>query len=43
MENSKYIYLWNNSNIIMLNFDDLKPYKLFHLIGEDEEYKKLYL
>ena len=41
VENSKYIYLWNNNNIIMLNFDDLKPYKLFHLIGEDEEYKKI--
>ena len=41
VENSKYIYLWTNNNIIILNFDDLKPYKLFHLIGEDEEYKKI--
>ena len=41
VENSKYIYLWNSNNIIILNFDDLKPYKLFHLIGEDEEYKKI--
>ena len=41
VENSKYIYLWNNNNIIILNFDDLKPYKLFHAIGEDEEYKKI--
>ena len=41
LENSKYIYLWNSNNIIILNFDDLKPYKLFHLIGEDEEYKKI--
>ena len=43
VENSKFIYLWNNNNIIMLNIDDLKPYKLFHLIGENDEYKKILL
>ena len=41
VENSKYIYLWNNNNIIMLNIEDLKPYKLFHLISENDEYKKI--
>ena len=41
VENSKYIYLWNNNNIIILNIEDLKPYKLFHMIGENEEYKKI--
>ena len=41
VENSRYIYLWNNNNIIILNIGDLKPYKLFHMIGENEEYKKI--
>ena len=41
VENSKFIYLWNNNNIIILNIEDLKPYKLFHLIGDNEEYKKI--
>ena len=41
IENNQYIYLWNNNNILVLNVDDLKPYKLFHLIGENEEYKKI--
>ena len=41
VENGKFIYLWNNSNIIMLSIEDLKPYKLFHLIGENDEYKKI--
>ena len=41
VENNEFIYLWNNNNIIMLNIEDLKPYKLFHIIGENEEYKKI--
>ena len=43
IENNQYIYLWNNNNILILNVDDLKPYKLFHLIGENDEYKKIVL
>ena len=41
IENNFYIYLWNNNNIILLNIEELKPIKLFHIIGENEEYKKL--
>jgi len=41
VENNQFIYLWNNNNILMLNIDDLKPYKLFHLIGDNDEYKKI--
>ena len=43
IENNQFIYLWNNNNILVLNVDDLKPYKLFHLIGENDEYKKIVL
>ena len=43
IENNQYIYLWNTNNILVLNIDDLKPYKLFHLIGENDEYKKIVL
>ena len=41
IENNYYIYLWSNNSIIILNIEDLKPYKLFHITGENEEYKKL--
>ena len=41
IENNSNIYLWSNSSIILLNIKDLKPSKLFHIIGENEEYKKL--
>ena len=41
IENNYYIYLWSNNSIILLNIENLKPYKLFHIIGENEEYKKL--
>ena len=41
IENNYYIYLWSNNSIIILNIEDLKPYKLFHVLGENEEYKKL--
>ena len=41
IENNQFIYLWNNNNILILNIDDLKPYKLFHLIGDNDEYKKI--
>ena len=41
IENNSYIYLWSNNNIILLNLENLKPIKLFHIIGENEEYKKL--
>ena len=41
VENNEFIYLWNSNNIIVLNIEDLKPYKLFHIIGENEEYKKI--
>ena len=41
IENNYYIYLWSNNTIIILTIKDLKPYKLFHIIGENEEYKKL--
>ena len=43
IENNQYIYLWNTNNILVLNIDDLKPYKLFHIIGENDEYKKIVL
>ena len=43
IENNQYIYLWNTNNILILNIDDLKPYKLFHIIGENDEYKKIVL
>ena len=43
IENNYYIYLWSNNTIIILTIKDLKPYKLFHIIGENEEYKKLAL
>ena len=41
IENNYYIYLWSNNSIIILNIENLKPYKLFHILGENEEYKKL--
>ena len=41
IENNYYIYLWSNNSIIILTIENLKPYKLFHIIGENEEYKKL--
>ena len=41
IENNHNIYLWSNNSIIILNVEDLKPYKLFHISGENEEYKKL--
>ena len=41
IEYNKYIYLFNEENILILNIEDLKPYKLFHIIGENEEYKKI--
>ena len=41
IENNYYIFLWSNNSILVLTIDDLKPFKLFHLIGENEEYKKL--
>ena len=41
VENNQFIYLWNNNNILILNIDDFKPYKLFHLIGDNDEYKKI--
>ena len=41
VENNKFVYLWNNNNILVLNIEDLKPYKLFHLIGENDEYKNV--
>ena len=43
IENNQYIYLWNTNNILLLNIDNLKPYKLFHIIGENDEYKKIVL
>ena len=43
IENNQYIYLWNTNNILVLDIDDLKPYKLFHIIGENDEYKKIVL
>ena len=43
IENNQYIYLWNTNNILVLNIDDLKPYKLCHIIGENDEYKKIVL
>ena len=41
LENNQFIYLWNNNNILIINIDDFKPYKLFHIIGENDEYKKI--
>jgi hypothetical protein len=41
LENNQFIYLWNNNNILIINIDDFKPYKLFHVIGENDEYKKI--
>ena len=41
VDNNQFIYLWNNNNILILNIDDFKPYKLFHLIGDNDEYKKI--
>ena len=41
IENNHNIYLWSSNSIIILNIEDLKPYKLFHISGENEEYKKL--
>ena len=41
IENNYYIYLWNNNSIIILNLENLKPYKLFHIFGENEDYKKI--
>jgi len=40
IENNKNMYLWSNNSIMILNIEDLKPYKLFHIIGENEEYNK---
>ncbi len=41
IDNNNNIYLWSDSSVILLNIKDLKPFKLFHIIGENEEYKKL--
>ena len=41
IDNNNNIYLWSDNSVILLNIKDLKPFKLFHIIGENEEYKKL--
>ena len=40
IENNKNMYLWSNNSIMILNIEDLKPYKLFHIIGENEKDNK---